>query len=83
MDDAVLSALRKIFEQVFGRPMPDLGRDTRPSQIDGWNSLRHAAIVMTIEEHFAIEVPEERYEDFEDVGDIADLVVALRDHVGH
>ena len=78
MDDAILSELRGVFEQVFGRAMPDLGRTTRPTQIDGWNSLRHANLVMTIEERFGIEVPEERYADFEDVGDLADLVVALK-----
>lgn len=80
MDDAVAAELRRIFETIFERPMPKLKLDTRPSQIDGWHSLRHAQLVMTIEEHFGIEFPEDKYSDFDTFGDLVDLVVAaLRD----
>ena len=79
MDPAVADALRGIFEAVFARAMPTLDCDTRPSQIDGWHSLRHAQLVMMIEEHFGIEIPEEKYAAFETFGDLVDLVVAVRD----
>ena len=46
----------------------------------GIDSLNAIEILFDIEEHFGIEVPEERYADFENVGDIADLIIAMRDH---
>jgi len=82
MEDALVAELRKLFESVFGRPMPQLERATRPSEVDGWHSLRHAHLIMAIEDHFGIEVPEERYSTFENFGDIVDLVAALKGHEG-
>jgi len=76
-DDDIAAELIGVFEQVFGRSMPELCRDTTPSQVDGWNSLRHAELIMSIEEHFGIEYPEDKYLDFETLGDIADIVAAL------
>jgi acyl carrier protein len=34
--------------------------------------------MMAIEDYFKIGIPEERYADFDDVGDIIDLIAALR-----
>jgi acyl carrier protein len=77
MDDPT-DALKQILETVLGRALPGLDRATVPSQLEGWHSLRHAQLVMTIEEHFGIEVPDEAYAQFETVGDLADLVAAIR-----
>jgi acyl carrier protein len=76
MVEGVDPALRKIFEGVFGRPMPQLARETGPSHVDGWNSMRHAFLIMEIESHFGIEVPEDKYAALETVGDFADFIAA-------
>jgi acyl carrier protein len=76
MAEDVDPALRTIFEDVFGRPMPQLVRETGPSQVDGWNSMRHAFLIMEIEQRFGIEVPEAKYADLETVGDFADFIAA-------
>ncbi|MBV8167760.1 MAG: acyl carrier protein [Alphaproteobacteria bacterium] len=79
MDD-VTDALKRILETVLGRALPGIDRATVPSQLEGWHSLRHAQLVMTIEEQFDIEIPDEAYQRFETLGDLADLVSAIRDH---
>lgn len=73
----ILIELGKLFEETFGRPMPELRRETLPSQVAGWHSLRHAQLVMAIEARFGIEYPEEKYMDFKDVGDIIDVIAGL------
>jgi acyl carrier protein len=70
----------KIFEQVFGRPITGLNRETTASQVDGWTSLRHAQLIIAIEDHFGVEFPEEKYFDMKNVGEMVDVVTALKTH---
>ncbi|MDE2483314.1 MAG: acyl carrier protein [bacterium] len=53
-------------------------RATTSLDVDGWDSLSHALLIMNVEEAFGTELPLERTYELADVGELVDL---LRDAV--
>ncbi len=47
---------------------------TTAEDIDGWDSLAHARLIMRIEEDFGVRFPGHRLFDLDNVGDIVSLV---------
>jgi len=51
-----------------------IGRETTADDVDGWDSLAHARLIMKIEEQFNVRFPGERLFDLDCVGDLVTLV---------
>lgn len=51
-----------------------IGGSTTADDVDGWDSLAHARLIMRIEEDFDVRFPGDRLFDLDCVGDIVSLV---------
>jgi acyl carrier protein len=51
-----------------------IGVDTTADDVDGWDSLAHARLIMKIEETFDVRFPGNRLFDLDCVGDLVSLV---------
>jgi acyl carrier protein len=52
--DQLLSQSQAIFRDVLDDPKLVLSDKTTASDVEGWDSLNHVTLVMTIEEHFKV-----------------------------
>jgi acyl carrier protein len=57
-------------------PETPITRATTSADVDGWDSLSHAMLIMKVEQEFALELPFDRVYDLANVGELADLVQA-------
>lgn len=75
----VLARVRAVMIETF-RLTDDavVTRATTSLDVDGWDSLSHALLIMNVEEAFGTELPLERTYELADVGELVDL---LRDAV--
>jgi acyl carrier protein len=74
MDDAqIYSRLTEIFEDVFDdeiKVVPELSA----KDVDGWDSLSHIRLLLTIEKKFNIKFSTSEIGKLENVGDLAALI---------
>jgi len=52
--EQIFSQAQAIFREVLDSPRLVLTDKTTASDVDGWDSLNHMTLVMTIEEHFKV-----------------------------
>ena len=50
----IKNELTAIFQSILDRKSIDLKLSDSPKNIDGWDSLTHARLITTIEDHFSI-----------------------------
>ncbi len=63
-----------IIRRTFGAPNAEITRDTRAGDIDGWDSLSHATLMIMLERRFGINITEEESNELTNVGDLFGLV---------
>jgi acyl carrier protein len=66
----ILSALTDIFREVFDDAEIRLSPETTADDIDAWDSLSHANLIVTIEERFGIKFVMKELLSFRNVGDL-------------
>jgi acyl carrier protein len=75
--DAILERLTTVFKKTFHLPADTkITSSTTSADVDGWDSLAHASLIMSVEEEFGIELPMDRVYDLKDVGELIELVAA-------
>ncbi len=62
-----------IISDEFNCPQADLTLSTTAEDVDGWDSLAHARLIMTIEDRLAIRFPGDKLFDLDCVGDLVGL----------
>ncbi len=77
-DDDVLPALTAVLRTFFRQADLAVDRDTVADDVDGWDSVAHAGLMLTIEREFKIRLPSSRLFDLDNVGDLADLIAECR-----
>jgi acyl carrier protein len=77
MDEAqVYSQLTKIFEDVFDDDSIQLTAALSAKDVDGWDSLTHIRLILTIEKAFKIKFSTSEIGKLENVGDLVSLIKA-------
>jgi acyl carrier protein len=77
MSDATLKRVCACVISTFRLPSDTpITRETTSADVDGWDSLSHAMLIMKVEQEFAVELPFDRVYDLANVGELADLVQA-------
>ena len=66
--------LRKLFERVLTREIPEFGPATVPLDLPQWDSLRHISLVLAIEEEFGLQFTSAEFGRLYRVGEILDIV---------
>jgi len=72
--DAILSALRDIFVEVFDDASIQLTRNTTADDVAGWDSLTHIELITAVETHFGVKFKLGEIMKFKNVGDLCDCV---------
>jgi acyl carrier protein len=74
-DDPIFQQIKAIVIKTFR--LPDdaaIGLTTTSADVEGWDSLSHAVLIMNVEEAFHTDLPLERVYALKDVGELANLV---------
>ena len=73
---AVAAGVLEVIGVTFRCPASSLSRATVAEDIDGWDSLSHAVLIMRIEQHFRVRLDAGAAFDVDNVGALIDLVAA-------
>ncbi|TCZ66802.1 acyl carrier protein [Roseicella aquatilis] len=74
--DEAMRGLTEVFRAVFHRPDLVLDPAWSAADLDGWDSLRHVALILAAEARFGIRLPAEATGGLETIGDLATAVAA-------
>jgi len=67
---SILEPLNKIFCEVFDDDDIELSAEMTADDIDGWDSLSHVNLIVTIETRFKIRFTQKELLTFKNVGDL-------------
>lgn len=73
-DDPVTPRLTTVFQDVFDDPALQIRRDMTAADVDGWDSLKHLRLILSIEREFKIRLPSTKVTGLKNVGDMIDLI---------
>lgn len=77
MDDAQIYArLTEIFEDVFDEDDIVVTPELSAKDVDGWDSLTHIRLILTVEKAFKIKFSTSEVGKMENVGDLVKLIKA-------
>lgn len=76
MSDQILDDLNLVMRDVFVDDDIRVTRESSAEDVDGWDSLSHARLVMEIERHFAIKLAPGEVMNLANVGELVDLVAS-------
>lgn len=75
MDDSQIYArLAEIFEQVFDEDSIELTPELTAKDVDGWDSLTHIRLILTVEKAFKVKFSTSEIGKLERVGDLVALI---------
>jgi acyl carrier protein len=74
MTDAVYDKLTGVFHDVFGGDEIRLTPQLTAKDVDGWDSLAHVRLMLTVERAFSIKLTASEIGRLNSVGDLAELI---------
>ncbi len=74
--EETLDTLTEIFREVLGDDELVLARETTAKDVDGWDSLTHIRLLVTIERRFHIKFTLPEVRELRNAGELADLIQA-------
>jgi acyl carrier protein len=72
----IYSQLAQIFQDVFDEDSINVTPELSAKDVDGWDSLTHIRLILTIEKAFKIKFSTSEIGKLENVGDLAALIQA-------
>lgn len=77
-DELILQRVGAVISETFRVPPGfRIVRETTSADIEGWDSLSYAVLIMKMEETFGLDLPLDRVYALADVGQLADLLREL------
>jgi acyl carrier protein len=77
MDEDDFLQLQEIIAEEFNVSATSITRSTTAEDVDGWDSISHAGLLIKIENSFQITFPDDSMFDLKDVGALHDQIVRL------
>jgi acyl carrier protein len=77
MTDKSLITLQRLVAQEFGVAPDRIGRNTGAEDIDGWDSISHACLILAIEKHYGVRFQNEDIYTLSNVGELYDRIMEL------
>ena len=71
---SIIDPLTNIFREVFDDEGINLSREMTADDVDGWDSLSHVNLIVTIETRFKIKFSHKELLTFKNVGDLIDSI---------
>ena len=72
-----MDELTSVFQQVFDDDELIVTRATSAADVEGWDSLTHVSLMLTIEKRFGIRFKSAQVASLKNVGELADLIETL------
>jgi acyl carrier protein len=72
----ILQRLNNTFQEVFDDEDLRVSRETTAANVDGWDSLMHVRLILSIEKEFKVRFSSSEVAALKTVGDLADLIAA-------
>lgn len=72
----IVEQLTPIFHRVFDDEQIVIGRDLSAHDVDGWDSLTHLRLILSIERAFKVKFSAAETGKLKNVGDLIDLIAA-------
>lgn len=66
--------VRDVFREVFDAPELNIFREMRAKDVEGWDSLNHITLIMTLEETFKVKFATREVMGFQNVGEMMDCL---------
>ncbi len=77
MDERLIyTQLSTIFEDVFDEDSIEVTPELSAKDVDGWDSLTHIRLILTVEKKFKIKFSTSEIGNLENVGDLVSLIKA-------
>lgn len=73
---SVMEQLQGVFRRVFDDDRIVLARELTANEVDGWDSLSHANLIVAVEVQFGIRFGQKELLTLRNVGDLVDAVTA-------
>jgi acyl carrier protein len=76
MTQSILEGVQETIRAEFRNPAITVDLTTTAEDVDGWDSLAHARLILALENRFGVEFPAERLFDIDNVGELVELIAA-------
>jgi acyl carrier protein len=76
MSQSILEGVQETIRREFKDPAITVDLTTTAEDIDGWDSLAHARLILALEERFGVEFPASRLFVLNTVGELVELIAA-------
>jgi acyl carrier protein len=73
--EAVFETLNRVFQDVFDDDGLVVDQTTTAQDVDGWNSLAHIRLMVSIEKAFKLRFSAAEIASLKNVGDMVDLIL--------
>jgi len=73
-DTNILEELARLMSETFSQSVASVTCETTADDIDGWDSLAHARLMLAVEKHYGISFPGAKLFGLSCVGDLVDLI---------
>jgi acyl carrier protein len=77
MDNAGISRLTQVFQEVFDDDELTIDRQTSSTSVEGWDSLKHVVLLLNVEKAFGIKFSSAQVAALKNVGELMDLIDRL------
>ncbi len=77
IESQIYTRLTELFEDVFDEDSIKLTPDLSAKDVDGWDSLTHIRLMLTVEGAFKIKLSTSEIGKLQNVGDLVALIKAL------
>lgn len=74
--DQVLNQLQEIFRDTLDEQEIVLNYDTTANDVEGWDSLTHIHLVVSIEKHFKIRFTAKEIQGWKNIGELSEGIIA-------
>lgn len=74
----VLSQLQEIFRDTLDNEELVLAFETTASDVEGWDSLTHIHLVVSIEKHFKVRFTSKEIQSWKDISELVDGILAKK-----
>lgn len=74
MSQSILEGIQETMRQEFNDPAIVINLQTTAEDVDGWDSLAHARLILALEERFGVEFPAARLFDLKNIGELVELI---------
>lgn len=76
--EKLFADLSQIISEELSCSISDIKMETCADDIDGWDSLAHARLILRIEDSFNLRLPGDRLFELDNVGELANLISDAR-----